>query len=101
MGIGSLGSVVGEVRGPALVLFLFYMNLSGMCPVFLLVPAFDDTGSLVILDIGWSIPVVFTLVTASYFLAGNREAELKYITFFLPLLFHVFLSFLFFYPLAI
>ena len=34
-----------EVRELTLMLFLFYMNVSGVCLGFLL-PAFDDTGSL-------------------------------------------------------
>ena len=29
-GVGSLGSIVGNVRRPAIVLFLFYVNISGM-----------------------------------------------------------------------
>ena len=58
------------VRGPATVLFLFYVNVYAVSLVF---PAFDDTGSL------GSPPrrVVPTWVTAFRFLGVNKEAELK------------------------
>ena len=61
-------------------------------------PAFDDTGSLgsptrqVVYPPDSMVP---PWVTASHFLAGNREAELKPATFSSLLLFLVFLSFLF------
>ena len=35
-----------EDQGPAFVLFLFYANVSNAPAVSLVVPAFDDTGSL-------------------------------------------------------
>ena len=48
MGWGESGSIVWGVKGLALMLFLFYVNVSGMRPpaVSLVLPAFDDTGSL-------------------------------------------------------
>ena len=66
--------------------------------VSLVLPAFGHTGSLgspprqVVYPPGSMVP---PRVTASPFLAGNREAELKHTTFSLLLLFRVFLSFLF------
>ena len=47
MGWGSLGSIVG-VRGPVLVVFLFILRecIWNAPTVSLVVPAFDDTGSL-------------------------------------------------------
>ena len=88
-----------EVRGPALVLFLFYVTLSRMLlwshlssrP--LTIPA-----PWVLLRIGWSILLVPPWVTAFRFFAGNREAELKPTTFSSLLLFHIFLSLLFSWP---
>ena len=74
MGWGSLGSIVGGARGPAIVLFLFYKNVSGIRPWSrlssqpLTIPA-----PWVILHVGWTIPLVPPWVTASRFLAGNRE----------------------------
>ena len=62
-GWGSLGSVVGGVRVPTFVLFLFYVNVSRKRPrsrlysQSLTVPA-----PRVILRVGRSIPVVSTLV---------------------------------------
>ena len=85
-----------EVKGSAIVLFLFYVNISAMLPRFrsssqpLTMPV-----PWVILRVRWSILVVSTLVTASCFLAGNRESKLKSTTFYFLLLFSVFLSFLF------
>ena len=70
----------------------FYVNVSGMCPRSrlnsqpLTIPA-----PWVLLHIGWSITMVPPGVTASRFLAGNREAELKSNTFSSLLLFRVFL----------
>ena len=90
-GWGESGLNCWGVRMSALVLFLFYAKVSGMRPVLLVLPAFNDTGSLV----GWHIPLVPPWVTASRFLAGNRETELNPITFSSLLLFRVFLSFLF------
>ena len=62
--------------------------------------AFDDTGSLgspryMVYPPGSIVP---SWVTASRFLAGNREAELKSTTFSSLLLFRDFLSFLFSWP---
>ena len=46
--------------------------------VSLALSAFDDTGSLVLLRVRWSIPLVLPWVTASHFLTGNGEAVLKH-----------------------
>ena len=82
---------------PVLMLFLFYVNVSGMYPqshlpsqpLMILAP-------WVILHVGWSIPMVSTLGNHLYLLTWNREAELKPTTFSsLQKLFLVFLSFLF------
>ena len=92
---GSLGSIVWGVREPALVLFLFYVNVSGMRLSYqpLKIPA-----PWVFLQVGWSIPLVPSWVTASYFLAGNRNVELNLTTFSSFLLFRVFLSSPFSWP---
>ena len=71
-----------QLLGPALVLFLFYMNVSRMhlhsClsfqPLTMLPP-------WVLLHIRWSIPLVSSWVTVSCFLAGNREVDLNLTTF--------------------
>ena len=95
MGWGKSGFNCWEFRGPALVLFLFYMNVSGMRPrprlssQPLTIPA-----PLFLLRVRWSIFLVPPWVTASCFLAGNKEAELKPSIFSSLLFFHV-LSFLF------
>ena len=74
MGWGVLGSNFGgRVCVPVIVLFLFYVNVSGM-------PPFDHTSYLgsplhqVVYPPGSMVP---PWVTASHFLAGNREAELR------------------------
>ena len=67
--------------------------------VSLVLPTFDGTGSLdsplrkVVYSPG---SMVLAWVTATSFLAGNMEAKLKHNSFSSPLLFRVFLSFLFF-----
>ena len=77
-----------------LVLRGFFWNAPA---VFLVLPAFDDTGSLgsppsqMVYLPGSIVP---PWVTASRFLSGNREGELKPTTFHSFLLFRVFLSFL-------
>ena len=43
---GSVGSIVGGVSGPTFVLFLFYVSVSGMHFVSLVLPGLDDAGSL-------------------------------------------------------
>ena len=63
--------------------------------VSLVLPAFDDTGSLGFPPCWVSYPLVPHWVTASRFLAGNREAEIKPTTLSSLLLFRLFLSFLF------
>ena len=78
--IGSEGTVGST--GPVLVLFLFYVNVSGMCLQFrlssqpLMIPA-----SWILLCIKWSISMVPPWVTASRFLMGNEAAKLKPLTF--------------------
>ena len=70
-GGGSLGSIFWRVRGTALVLFLFYVDVSGMHARShlsfqpLMIPA-----PWVLLRIKWSIPGCLPP-----FLAGNREAD--------------------------
>ena len=74
----SVGSIVGGSGGPALVLFLFYVNVSGMrprsCLSFQLLPILAPW---VLLRVRWSIPLASPCVTASRSLLWNREAELK------------------------
>ena len=76
-----------RVREP-LILFLFYMNVFGIRPQcclssqHLTIPA-----PWVLFCDRWSITLVPPWVTASHFLAGNREAELKPTPFFSLLLF--------------
>ena len=78
MGRGESGFDCWGVRGPAFVLFLFYVNLSGMRPRSrlssqpLTIPA-----PWVLIRVGWSILLVPPLVTISHFLAGNKEDELE------------------------
>ena len=96
MGWGSLGSITSWVKGLTLVLFLFYMNISRLRPRSCL--SFHRSTiptPLVPFRVGWSIPLVPPWVTASRFLAGNREAELKLTAFSSLLRFRVFLCFLF------
>ena len=100
MGLGRVWvPFFGRVRGPALILFLFYVNISWNAPaISLVLPAFDDIGSLgspsrqVFYPSGSRVP---PWMTASCFLAENREVYLKPITFSSLLLFRVFMSFLF------
>ena len=79
------------------MLFLFYVNVSGMRPLSHLPPppAFEDTGSLGFPPRRVVYPPGSTLGEFPRFLAGNREAELIPTTFSLLLRFRVFLSFLF------
>ena len=80
--VGSHVSIVGGVRGPAFMLFLFYVNVSWMWPGSCLSSQpLTIQGSWVILCIWWSIPMVPSLVAASHFLPGNMEAQLKPTTF--------------------
>ena len=97
MGVGESGFSCWGVRGPALVLFLFYVNISGMrlpgLSSMLLLFYTNVSGMhrlfhlfsqpltipvpLVLLRVRWSIPLVPPWVTASRVLVGNSEAELK------------------------
>ena len=62
MGWGSLDSIVGGVRGFRLMLFLFYINISGMCPQSCLSSQLlTILAPWVILCDWWSIPVFSTL----------------------------------------
>ena len=72
-GEGGPGFKRWGVSGPALVVFLFYVDVSGMRlrsrlfsqPVTILVP-------WVLLHVGWSISLAPCWVIDSRFLAGNR-----------------------------
>ena len=100
--MGESGFNCWVVKGPVLVLFMFYVNVSGMHqqsrlssqPLTIMAP-------WVFLRIRLSIPLVPPWVTSSRFLSGNMKAELKLTAFTLLLLFCVFLSFLFSKPPAI
>ena len=78
MGWGVSGFTCWGIWGPTLLLFLFYVNVSGMRPRFrlpfqpLTIPA-----PWIFLLLGWSIILVPFWIIASRFLAGNRETELK------------------------
>ena len=78
-----------------------FVNVCEMLPLSLMsshplqIPA-----TWVFLLIEWSIPLVQLWVTVSLFLVGNKEAELKLATFFSHLLFCLFFSFLFSWPLS-
>ena len=95
---GSVGSVVGGSRGRARVILVLCECIWNVPTVSLVLPPFDDTGSLgspphqVVYPAGF---MVSPWATASCFLAGNREAPLKSTTFSSLLLYRVFLSFLF------
>ena len=93
-GGGSLGSIVEG--GFLLVLFLVYVNGSGMRPRSRLSSQpLTSPAPWVLLRVMVSIPLVPPWVTASRFLTGNREAKLKATTFSSLLSFLLFLSFLF------
>ena len=75
----------------------FYVNVSGMhLWSHLFSQPLTITDPWVFHRVGWPIHLVPPWVTASHFLAGNRETEQKPTTFSSLLLFRVFLSFLFF-----
>ena len=80
------------------VILVLRERIWNVLAVSLVLPTFDDTGSLgspphqVVYPSGSMVP---SWVTASRFLAGNREAELNPTTFSSLLLFCVFLSSLF------
>ena len=81
------------------MLFLFYLNVSEMRPrSYLSSQSLTIPALWVFLRVGWSISLVLPWMTASHFLVGNSEAELKPSTFSSLLLFRVFLSFLFSSP---
>ena len=82
-------------RGQALVLFLFYMNISRLLPRSRMSSQpLEVLAPWVLLRVGSSIPLVPPWVIASRFLAWNKEAELQPTTF-SSLLFSDFLSLLF------
>ena len=93
-GGGVWAQLLGGQGACARVILFFCECIWNAVAVSLVTPAFDGTVSWVLLRVGWSIPLVPPWVTASRFLAGNREAELKPTTFSSLLLFHVFQSFL-------
>ena len=81
---------------PALVLFLFYVNVSGMHPQpRLSLKPLTILAPWVFLRVRWSIPLFLPWVAAFRFLLENERAELKPTTFSSPLLLRFFLSFLF------
>ena len=92
--MGGIWVQLLEGQGPALLLFLIYVNVSGMHPG----PSQPLTISApwVLIHVGWSIFLVPQWVTTSRFLVVNKKGELKPTTISSPLLFRVFLSFLFF-----
>ena len=95
MGRGGLGSIIVGLRDHTRVILVLCECIWSAPMILLVLPAFDDTSSLGCPCVGWSIPLLPPWVTASHFLVGNREAELKPTTFSGLLLFCVFLSFLF------
>ena len=88
-----------EAQGARARVILVLRECVWNAPVSLVLPAFDHTSSLgslprqVVYSPGSMVP---PWVIAFRFLAGNKEAELKPSTFSSLLLFHVFLSLLFF-----
>ena len=90
-----MGSILGEIGGR--VILVLRACIWNVTAVSLVLPTFDDTSSLsspphqVVYPPGSKVP---PWVTASHFLAGNRNAELKPTTFSSLLLFSVFTSFL-------
>ena len=94
----SLGSIVGGSRACALVILILRECIWNAPAVSLVHPPFDDTASLGSPPRQVGYPpgsLVSPWMTASHFLAGNREAQLKLTTFSSLLLFCDFLSFLF------
>ena len=80
-------------------LFLFYVNVSGISlQSHLSSQSLTIMAPWVLLHNRWSILLVPSWVTASRFLAGNKESELKPTIFSSLLLFCGFLSFLFWTP---
>ena len=80
MGLGDSGFNCWRgqgVKGSALVLFLFYVNVSGLRPRSRLSSQpLTILAPWVLLRVGRSIPLIPLWVSASHFLVGNREAEL-------------------------
>ena len=97
-GGGSLGSIVGGLGDCTRVILVLCKCIWKAPAVSLVLPGFEDTGSLgspprqVVYPSSSMVPL---WVTASRFHEGNRKVELKSITFSSFLLFRVFLSFLF------
>ena len=80
-GGGSLGSIVWGSEAHACVILVLHKCFWNVPMVFLVLPAFDNTESLVYPPHWWSIPLVPPWVTASDVFAGNRKAEAKLTTF--------------------
>ena len=80
------------------MLFLLRECIWNAHAVSLVLPGFDDTGSLGLPPRWVDYPPIPPGVAASHFLAGNWEAELKPTTFSSFLLFGTFLSFLLLTP---
>ena len=91
-GTSESGSIVGDQEGCSCVILVLRECIWNTPTFSLALPAFDDTVSLGFLSRRVIYPLVPPWVTASSFLAGNREAELKLTAFYSLLLF---LSFLF------
>ena len=90
-GVGESGFNCWGVRGPVILLFLFYANVSGICSRsrFSSQPL-TTLAAWILLRVWWSIPLVPPFVTVSLrSLAGNREDELISTTFSSLLLFCV------------
>ena len=77
MGWGSLGSIAGSYGGTTCVIPVSCECIWSAPMVSLVLPAFDDTGSLGSPPNQWSMPLVPPWMTVSHFFAGNRETELK------------------------
>ena len=93
-----MGSFVGGQGARSLVILVLHECIWNVPAVSLVLPVFDNTGSLASLPRQAVYPsgsMVPPWVPASCFLAGNREAELRPTTISSLFLFHVFLSFLF------
>ena len=81
--------------GPARVIIVLLSCIWNASAFSLVLPAFYDTGFMGFPPRRVVHPPGSSRGTASFFFAGNREAEVKPITFCLLLLFRVFLLFLF------
>ena len=89
-------SLAGDPAGSAVVILVVPKCTWNALMALLGLPTFDDTDSLCYLPRSVIYrPSLSILVTASTFIAGNREAKLKPTTFSSLLFFRVFLPFIF------